>query len=43
MPMHQWLKWRIPYKIQSDRGKEFLNKDFQHLLKTKYIEFLYDQ
>jgi len=30
---------RKPTKIQSDRGKEFLNKDFQDLLKSKDITF----
>lgn len=30
---------RVPWKIQTDRGKEFLNKDFLNLLKRKYIHF----
>jgi len=30
---------RKPTKIQSDRGKEFLNKDFQDLLKNNDIKF----
>lgn len=30
---------RVPYKLQSDRGKEFLNKDFQNLLKVHEIEY----
>jgi len=29
-----------PTKIQSYRGKEFLNKDFQDLLKSKDITFI---
>jgi len=30
---------RIPYKVQSDRGKKFLNKEFQNLLESKDIDF----
>ncbi len=30
---------RAPIRVQSDEGKEFLNRDFQRFLKQKKIEF----
>ena len=34
---------RKPWKLRSDKGKEFINKDFQKLLKTQSIDFFTSQ
>ena len=31
---------RVPRKLQTDKGGEYLNKNFQNLLKKKKIKFL---